>query len=1050
MVNNLPPLQSASPDAQSITSQLVENPNEAQLSNQTPAGLHQCFGSERWNPGLVPTQARLDTCTPNKLPTLSLLQRNVLKCSIAYFIASLFTFCPFLSSLISDLVSYGVGKEVVSTPTGHMVATIAVYFHPAKTVGGMIEADLFCAFGLLYSSFVCLSSMSLFWLLELRPGWEWLGDLVVIIWIGVSMSALAWMKAWMSSPSFNTACSMIAIVIFVVLVKEGGLVTLAQVSAIIVFGSIVSNLTCYIFWPQTATANLEKDIARNLESFSTLFDRLTDTFLLDNDSGSPGMMQEKLHKAVGDHQDSFTKLNKTLNEARSERLYGLWKDYEAVVDSMNRLAQHLNGLRSSTSLQHELTRTGIVSSRPGAADHLNEEIDNHNSAGRPPMVTATALFEELIDDLNPPLKALKAVCLHALRRLHVAFEQLGTKKDIPVTQTNFQEFEELVEAIERALLQFDSTSEYALLRWYKNDESISQPWTSDCNPGSSSNFGGPQSKQYKGQGHDLIPSRGHEVIFLVYFFIFTLQEFARELILLVECIERIHVGNRLKKNSRPLVQAAINFMEKLWKTERSDFSIKRPSIKRSFSHLISMNRRHRPSFPKIQPHAPDTAQTPSWSQLSGMGRLKKLLWMFGKSLVEQRSKYALKAGMAIALLASPAFCDVTRPIFVEYWGDWALISCFIVISPTIGATNNLSMHRLVGTVLGAAVATGIFTLFPNHPVILSLFGFLFSIPCFYYGLSRPPYASASRFVLLTYNLTCLYCYNQRQHDVAVLDIAFRRALAVTAGVVWALLISRLLWPAEARRELGKALGEFCLNLGWLYTRLVASNSIALNHLGGHGDPRTDGSLSSHEETNLRLHNSVKEFMSMELHLQVKLIAIQGLLAQAQHEPRLKGPFPVKLYRNVLTSLQSILDTLHSMRCVTTRAEWRTSVMHEFVIPVNKERREMVGNIILSLSMLACAFHLKAPLPPYLPPCEESRQRLVAAIRKLDVVRSRNIQGSRQLLFFAYAITMKGVTEELDKLGRTLQSAFGVIGHTPETFEALFACEEDPIQNWSYL
>lgn len=33
--------------------------------------------------------------------------------------------------------------------------------------------------------------------------------------------------------------------------------------------------------------------------------------------------------------------------------------------------------------------------------------------------------------------------------------------------------------------------------------------------------------------------------------------------------------------------------------------------------------------------------------------------------------------------------------------------------------------------------------------------------------------------------------------------------------------------------------------------------------------------------------------------------------------------------------------------------------------------------------------------------------------------------------------MKGVTDELELLGRTLQNAFGVIGQTPEEFEALF-------------
>ena len=59
----------------------------------------------------------------------------------------------------------------------------------------------------------------------------------------------------------------------------------------------------------------------------------------------------------------------------------------------------------------------------------------------------------------------------------------------------------------------------------------------------------------------------------------------------------------------------------------------------------------------------------------------------------------------------------------------------------------------------------------------------------------------------------------------------------------------------------------------------------------------------------------------ELHLQIKLLELQDLLKQTQHEPRLKGPFPIKLYRSILASLQTILDKLHSMRCVTTREEW---------------------------------------------------------------------------------------------------------------------------------
>lgn len=212
--------------------------------------------------------------------------------------------------------------------------------------------------------------------------------------------------------------------------------------------------------------------------------------------------------------------------------------------------------------------------------------------------------------------------------------------------------------------------------------------------------------------------------------------------------------------------------------------------------------------------------------------------------------------------------------------------------------------------------------------------------------------------------------------------------------MWAGFVARYWWPAEARRELGNALSElsalffsrdeeslidvafvfrFCLNIGWLYTRLVVANSavsetfinpITLGEISGNvngeGIDERRSTLLTRQD-NPRLYDSVRVFMAMcvlshnlsfvsepcflclqshindtfigawpaclflletrELHLQIKLIELQGLLAQTQHEPRLKGPFPVVMYRKILTSLQTILDKLHSMRCVTTREEW---------------------------------------------------------------------------------------------------------------------------------
>jgi hypothetical protein len=60
--------------------------------------------------------------------------------------------------------------------------------------------------------------------------------------------------------------------------------------------------------------------------------------------------------------------------------------------------------------------------------------------------------------------------------------------------------------------------------------------------------------------------------------------------------------------------------------------------------------------------------------LTFWGRLKYDLWELGKLLKERNVKFAMRAGLAISILASAAFFDATRPMFVELQGDWALLS----------------------------------------------------------------------------------------------------------------------------------------------------------------------------------------------------------------------------------------------------------------------------------------------------------------------------------------------------------------------------------------
>jgi hypothetical protein len=153
---------------------------------------------------------------------------------------------------------------------------------------------------------------------------------------------------------------MAAVTLFTVVVKEGGWNKLAEVLLIVVIGAAISNLTCFTLWPSSATTRLQGSITKTLDSFGTLLELLGATFLLDSPPGDA--TYGSLSQAVKSHNESFTKLKADLAEAQHERLIdgrmntAQQHRYTAVVDSLQKLAQHLTGLRSGTELQMELLR----------------------------------------------------------------------------------------------------------------------------------------------------------------------------------------------------------------------------------------------------------------------------------------------------------------------------------------------------------------------------------------------------------------------------------------------------------------------------------------------------------------------------------------------------------------------------------------------------------------------------------------------------------------------------------------------------------------------
>lgn len=322
-------------------------------------------------------------------------QIDVLKCSIAYTLGSLFTFVPALNGLL------------LGTSSAHTIATVSVYYNPAKSLGTMLEADAFCLLVATVSALVSLAAVGTLKAAD-SIGTPWgrdVGDWTALFfWFGGTLSVLAWLKVRLGKQSFASATSMGLVILSNVIIKgalrvsplrllswpgadpptrrfrwaEGGLRKLAEVLLNVVIGTSISNLTCFAIFPvrqlvplpvararatadprrlpscqHSATAKLQSDINSTLTSFSTLTTILSQTFLLDAPSPSSSPAQD-LASAVAAHEKSFTSLKKTLSEAKSEFLGAQGERFEVVISSLTRLAQHLTGLRSGTGLQYEL------------------------------------------------------------------------------------------------------------------------------------------------------------------------------------------------------------------------------------------------------------------------------------------------------------------------------------------------------------------------------------------------------------------------------------------------------------------------------------------------------------------------------------------------------------------------------------------------------------------------------------------------------------------------------------------------------------------------
>lgn len=354
---------------------------------------------------------------------------------------------------------------------------------------------------------------------------------------------------------------------------------------------MVSQITC------------RTDLEATLSSYKVLLKLLTKTFLLDDDL--PEFKANKtLQTAIESHRSSFTSLQKSLKEAKLEVMWndqvrGRAHEYEQIVLSMQRLAQHVGGLRSSCGIQFERMSGGeqqdgkqdtwsslrktrsrlrkdkmtsgapqswnvkpsyrrkryeremrrqktmvlpvTIEERAGSPTTQQQQQQQH-ATSQPLLRSLSDQFSEsdngteyelengggflieFISSIRQPLKSLAYTCKQTIHHLQVNFSSTAS----PRLKRAIPPFDVLEANLNKAITLFEKSQRHAVdkLQRYRLRQLRAHP---DSN----------EQQSVDAPGED---------VFLVYFFVFNMTEFARELITLVGAVKRLsEAEERTKK-----------------------------------------------------------------------------------------------------------------------------------------------------------------------------------------------------------------------------------------------------------------------------------------------------------------------------------------------------------------------------------------------------------------------------------------------------------------------------------------------------------------------
>ncbi|KOS20540.1 Uncharacterized protein ESCO_005299 [Escovopsis weberi] len=878
--------------------------------------------------------------------------RNVLKCTIAYTLASLATFYRPLSGLLGDLS----GK--------HVVATITVYFHPARSTGSMIEAALIAIVAIAFAESVSILSMLSSVFFGSTLGMVTLSHvLIVVVFFGGAFGFMGWVKQRMGNPLVNVGVTLASLAIIAVVTKESAVIDgfysnakLIQVSKILAMGVSLTTAVNLLIWRVSAQSLLIGSMTKASTSLGLMLTTVTNSYL---DGLRDGAASAEFASSRSAYSAAYPSMMKYLRETKFEQyLLGFHEVYylqRSAVKAIETLAQSVGGLRSAAETQlYIMTETDApmapqfrnrFSSAASIADSETFSIKSYHEMDgdyvrdlppfpRPqtpsgnPIPNPTALFDLFITSLKPAMEALT----HSLSRILCEPPFGSLSGDITIN-------DDFRVQLEEALSVYNRARSLALRQLFVIIEQ---------------NRSFPTRTQASLE--EVAAACGH--------FSFSLQSFGEEMKKYLDVLEDLrYVTEQRRRSWRWLCW---------WRTDDS-------YIRKLSALPFLMSPEAEPLIKPIRKRAfprgiPDSmiAQRDTYNWQAAPDASKELA-MVSQSILKVARRvtkddilFGFKVGIGASLMAMFAFIRETRDIYKSYRGEWGLLSFMIVCSMTVGASNTNGWLRFLGTVLGACFSVVNWTLSQGNPVALVFLGWLASLVSFYifHALNKE---ALGRTAMLAYNVSTLYAYSLSQgisdgdplgeggDNPLILDIVKHRVTAVAAGIVWGLVVCRLIWPISARRKFKEGVSMLYLQMGLVWRRGPLAILLRNDYC--------DSFLRSGEQAAMQRYAT----------------RLESLRQAAASEFELRGPFPFEVYGRILRSTNRILDGFYAMSLISQRTGTLTRGETALLAYTAVERAALCDRICHIFQVLASSIMLEYPLTEAVPSVDSTWDRLVGRI-----------------------------------------------------------------------